>query len=122
MFDIREGRYPRNWQEMSRDMLLFVGFHISNMLLMGLGPQSLVFELGLLVSAALFIFLIALHQRRQEHWHWPGVNRRDIAEAGIFLLLGLFFAGAAFQNVAPSDPKMLPWFAALAGIIVFGVF
>jgi|HubBroStandDraft_2_1064218.scaffolds.fasta_scaffold98583_2 hypothetical protein len=115
-------RYPRNWKEMSLDMRLMFGYHISMMVMMVAGGSLTVRqELTIAATIAALIFLVSRYHRRKKHWRWPGVRPVNVLYAlgGAFLIsIFLYSASPLFP---PNNGHIVPWYLAGLGIGLFGI-
>ena len=75
------------------------------------------------IVGALLIVLagLSIRHRKKSEWHWPGVGGKGIFNVVLTIALGIFFLGAMTPRVSPLDPMSFPWFAAVAGIMLFWV-
>ena len=82
-------RYPRNWKEMSLDMKLMFGYHISMMAMMVAGGSLTVRqELTIAATIAALILLVSRYHRQKKHWGWPEIKPANVLYAlgGAFLI------------------------------------
>lgn len=115
-------RYPKNWKEMSLDMRLMFGYHISMMVMMAAGGFLTVRqELTVAASIVALTGFISHHYRLAKHWRWPGVKPLDVLYATggvIFISLFLYSATPLFP---PNNSHVVPWYLAGLGIGLFGI-
>lgn len=115
-------RYPKNWKEMSLDMRLLFGYHISMMVMMGAGGSLRVRqELMIAVTIAALIVLVSRYHRQKKHWRWPGVKPLDGLYALGSIALISFFLYSATPLFPPNNGHVVPWYLAGFGIGLFGV-
>jgi hypothetical protein len=115
-------RYPKKWKEMSLDMKLMFGYHISMMAMMVAGGSlSVRQELTIAGAIASFIVLVSRYNRQKKHWRWPGIKPVDVlyAAGGIFLVS--IFLYSAVPLFPPNNGHIVPWYLAGFGIGLFGV-
>jgi hypothetical protein len=115
-------RYPRKWTEMSLDMKLMFGYHISMMaMMMAGGFLSVRLELTSAGAVASLIVLVSRYNRQKKHWRWPGIKPVDVlyAAGGIFLVS--IFLYSAVPLFPPNNRHIVPWYLAGFGIGLFGV-
>jgi len=107
---------------MSLDCKCMFGYHGCMMALMLLGGSLTLRAMVMVVAALLSSFaIISVVHRIRCGWRWPGVGVKNILGVGATVLLGGFFIGAVLPRATPSNPAIFPWFAAAAGIVLFGV-
>lgn len=115
-------RYPKNWNEMSLDMRLMFGYHMSMMVMMAAGG-SLTVRQELTISAAIatLILLVSHYHRQKKHWRWPGIKPANLLYAlgGTFLISIFLFS--ATPLAPPNDGHIVPWYLAGLGIGLFGI-
>jgi hypothetical protein len=115
-------RYPKKWKEMSLDMRLMFGYHISMMVMMiGGGSLTVQRELTIAVTIAALIVLVSRYQRQKKHWRWPGVKPLDVLYSVSSIVLISFFLYSATPLFPPNNGHVVPWYLAGLGIGVFGV-
>jgi hypothetical protein len=115
-------RYPKNWKEMSLDMRLMFGYHISMMVMMVAGGSLTVRqELTIAVTIAALILLVSRYHRQKKHWRWPGIKPMNVfyALGGIFLIS--IFLYSATPLFPPNNGHIVPWYLAGLGIGLFSV-
>jgi hypothetical protein len=110
--------------EKSLDFRLFCAFHAC----MGIAIAAHFFfkvglagEVGIACTAAVVSIVLSIRHRKKHAWHWPGARIRDALWAFAAVLLVVFFFGAALPGRSPLDPKLFPWCAAGACILLFAV-
>jgi hypothetical protein len=115
-------RYPKKWNEMSLDMRLMFGYHISMMVMMVAGGSLAVRqELTIAASIAAVIVVISRYHRQKKHWRWPGIKPRDVLYAvGGVVLISLFLYSAT-PLFPPNNGRIVPWYLAGLGIGLFGI-
>jgi hypothetical protein len=115
-------RYPKNWKEMSLDMRLMFGYHISMMgMMVGGGALTVRQELTIAASIAALIVLVSRYHRQRKHWRWPGIKPLDVLYAvGGIILISLFLYSAT-PLFPPNNGHVVPWYLAGLGIGLFGV-
>lgn len=117
-----DSRYPKTWKEMSLDMRLLFGYHVSMMVMMATGGDlTIQQELAIAAVIITIIVLLSRHHREKKHWRWPGVKPLNVLYAlgGAFLIA--FFLYSATPLAPPNDSHMGPWYLAGLGIGVFGI-
>jgi hypothetical protein len=115
-------RYPKNWKEMSLDMRLMFGYHISMMVMMVTGGFLTVRqELTIAATIAALILLVSRSHRQMKHWRWPGVKLVNVLYAlgGIFFISIFLFSGTPL--FPPNNGYIVPWYLAGLGIGLFGI-
>jgi hypothetical protein len=115
-------RYPKNWKEMSLDMRLMFGYHISMMVMMVAGGSLTVRqELTIASTIAVLILLVSRHQRQKKHWRWPGIKPVNV----LYALGGIFFISIFLYSVTPLAPPsnghIVPWYLGGLGIGMFSI-
>ena len=115
-------RYPKNWKEMSLDMRLMFGYHISMMGMMVAGGSLTVRqELTIAATIASLILLVSHYHRQKKHWRWPGIKPVNV----LYALGGIFFISIFLYSVTPLAPPnnghIVPWYLAGLGIGLFGI-
>lgn len=112
--------YPQKWSEMSTDLKLMMGFHLSMMVLSVTGAAvGVVAKLAIAGSLLTGAIVISVRRKLTARWRWPGVALKEIAVALVTVALVGGFAFAATPLASPNSPVMLPWFLAVAGIGIF---
>ncbi|SRR6266498_1767818 len=115
-------RYPKNWKEMSLDMRLMFGYHVSMMVMMIAGGSLTVRqELTIAAAIAALIVLVSRHHRQKKHWRWPGVKPLDVLYAIGGIALISFFLYSATPLFPPNNGHVVPWYLAGVGISLFGI-
>jgi hypothetical protein len=77
---------PKNWREMSLDMGLMFGYHISMMVMMVAGGSLTVRqELTIAAAIAALILIASRYRRQQRHWRWPGIKPVNVLYALILV-------------------------------------
>jgi hypothetical protein len=115
-------RYPKKWNEMSLDMRLMFGYHISMMVMMIAGGSLTVRqELTIAAAIAVLIVLVSRYHRQKKHWRWPGVKPLDVLYAVAGIVLISFFLYAATPLFPPNNGHVVPWYLAGLGIGLFGI-
>lgn len=115
-------RYPKNWKEMSLDMRLMFGYHISMMVMMaGGGSLTVRQELTITASIAALIVLVSRYRRQQKHWRWPGIRPLDMLYAVGGLVLISLFLYSATPLFPPNNGHIVPWYLAGLGIGLFNI-
>lgn len=115
-------RYPKNWKEMSFDMRLMFGYHISMMAMMVAGG-SLTVQQELMIGATIsaLIVLVSHYNRQKKHWRWPGIKPVDVLYAlGGALCISIFLYSAT-PLFPPNNGHVVPWYMAGLGIGMFGI-
>jgi hypothetical protein len=117
-----DGRYPKDWKEMSLDMRLMFGYHISMMVMMvGGGSLTVRQELTIAASIAALIVFVSRYHRQRKHWRWPGVKSLDVLYAvGGIVLISLFLYSAT-PLFPPNNGHIVPWYLAGLGIGLFSI-
>lgn len=115
-------RYPRNWKEMSLDMKLMFGYHISMMVMMVAGGSLTVRqELTIAATIAALILLVSRYHREKAHWRWPGIKPANV----LYALGNIFFISIFLYSATPLAPPnnghIVPWYLAGLGIGLFGI-
>jgi len=115
-------RYPKNWKEMSLDMRLMFGYHISMMVMMVAGGALTVRqELTIAATIAALILLVSRYHRQKKHWRWPGIKPVNV----LYAIGGIFFISIFLYSVTPLTPPnnghFVPWYLAGLGIGLFGI-
>jgi len=115
-------RYPKNWKEMSLDMKLMFGYHISMMVMMVAGGALTVRqELSITGAIAALIALVSRYNRQKRHWRWPGIKPVHV----LYALGGIFFVSIFLYSASPLFPPnnghIVPWYLAGLGIGMFGI-
>ena len=115
-------RYPKNWKEMSLDMRLMFGYHISMMAMMVAGGSLTVRqELTIAATIAGLILLVSRYHRQKKHWRWPGIKPVNV----LYALGGIFFISIFLYSATPLAPPnnghIVPWYLAGLGIGLFGI-
>ena len=115
-------RYPRNWKEMSLDMRLFFGYHLSMMAMMVAGGSLTIrHELTIAASVAALMVVVSRSHRQKRHWRWPGIKPRNVLYAVGGVVLILFFLYSAEPLFPPNNGHIVPWYLAGLGIGLFNV-
>src|SRR5215467_5739696 len=97
-------RYPRQWKEMSVDMRLMFGYHISMMVMMIAGGSLAVRqELAIAAIIAAFVVLVSRYHRQKKHWRWPGLKPLDVLYAFGGAVLILLFLYSATPLAPPNN-------------------
>jgi len=118
-----DARYPKNWKEMSLDMRLMFGYHISMMVMMVAGGSLTVRqELVIAATIGVLIVLVSRYYRRKKHWRWPGIKPFDVLYAAGTVVAISFFLYSATPLFPLNNGHVLPWYLAGLGIGVWGVF
>ena len=115
-------RYPKTWKEMSLDLKLMFGYHISMMaMMMAGGSLSVRQELTIAGTIASLIVLVSRYNRQKKHWRWPGIKLIDVlyAAGGIFFVS--IFLYSAVPLFPPNNGHIVPWYLAVFGIGLLGV-
>ncbi|MEQ1819421.1 MAG: hypothetical protein ABL871_12500 [Terricaulis sp.] len=107
---------------MSTDYKLMFAFHGCMMVLFLVGG-ALSVNVELAIAAALLglATLVSILHRRQAGWRWRGVGIKEVLSALFGVVLVVLFLGATTPLASPTNPRMLPWFLAGAGIGLFGL-
>jgi amino acid transporter len=115
-------RYPKKWKEMSVDIRLMFGYHISMMVMMMDGGSLTVRqELTIAGTIAALIVLVSRYRRKKKHWRWPGVKPLDVLYAvGGIVLISLFLYSAT-PLFPPNNGRFVPWYLAGLGIGLFAI-
>ena len=115
-------RYPKNWKDMSLDMRLMFGYHISMMMMIFAGGSLLVRqELTIALSIAAVMVMTSRYHRHKKHWRWPGIKPPDVLYAfGGVILISLFLYSAT-PLFPPNNGHFVPWYLAGLGIGIFGI-
>jgi hypothetical protein len=115
-------RYPKKWKEMSLDMKLMFGYHISMMaMMMAGGVLGVRQELTIAGAIASLILLVSRYNRQKKHWRWPGIKPVDVLYAVGGVCLISFFLYSAGPLFPPDNGHIVPWYLAGLGIGLFGV-
>lgn len=115
-------RYPKKWKDMSLDMRLMFGYHISMMLMMiGGGSLTPREEVTIAASIAAIIVLVSRYRRQQKHWRWPGLKPVDMLYVVSGIVLTSFFLYSATPLFPPNNGRAVPWYLAGLGIGLFGI-
>lgn len=115
-------RYPKKWKEMSLDMKLMFGYHISMMaMMMAGGSLSVRQELTIVGAIASLIVLVSRYNRQKKHWRWPGIRLVDVLYAVGGVCAVSFFLYSAGPLFPPNNGHIVPWYLAGFGIGLFGV-
>jgi hypothetical protein len=115
-------RYPKNWKEMSLDMRLMFGYHISMMVMMVAGGSLTVRqELTIAATIAALILLVSRYHRQKKHWRWPGIKPVNVLYAlGGTCFISIFLYSAT-PLAPPNNGHIVPWYLAGLGIGLFGI-
>lgn len=115
-------RYPKKWKEISFDLRLMFGYHISMMVMMVAGGSLTVKqELTIATTIAGVIVLLSRYRRQKKHWRWPGVKPLDVLYAAGGIVLISFFLYSATPLFPPNNGYAVPWYLAGLGIGLFGI-
>ncbi len=114
--------YPKNWKEMSLDMRLMFGYHISMMVMMVAGGSlTMRQELTFAATITVIILLVSRYHRQKKRWRWPGIKPVNL----LYALGGTFFISIFLFSVTPlatpNNGHIVPWYLAGLGIGVFGI-
>lgn len=113
---------PRRWSEMSTDYKLMSGFHCCMIVLFLVGGAlSVILEIGIAFGLLTVATVISVWRRREARWRWRGVGFKDVTWALFGVVLIAVFLAAATPLAAPTNPQVLPWYLAGAGLGVFGL-
>jgi hypothetical protein len=112
---------PKNWKDLSFDMRLFFGFHMTMLGLLIAHTGNIAFEIGVVACAALVGLTLSIRNRRRNDWRWPGAKRSNVLGAVATAALMMFFFGASLPGTTILNPDRFPWFAGGGGVLVFGV-
>jgi len=108
-----EIRYPKKWKEMSLDLRLMFGYHVSMMVMMMAGGSLTVRqELTIAATIAALIVLVSRYHRQRRHWRWPGVQLVDVLYAIGSIVLVSFFLYSATPLFPPNNGHIVPWYLA----------
>lgn len=117
-----DSRYPKSWKDMSLDMRLMSGYHISMMVMMAAGGSLTVRqELTFAVAIAALIVLVSRNNRKKKHWRWPGVKPLDVLYAVCGAVLISFLLYSATPLFPPNNGHVVPWYLAGLGLGLFGI-
>jgi len=117
-----DARYPKKWKEMSLDLKLMFGNHISMMaMMMAGGFLSVQRELTIAGAIASLIVLVSRYHRKKKHWRWPGIKLLDVLYAVAGVCFISFFLYSAVPLFPPNNGHIVPWYLAGFGIGLFGV-
>lgn len=109
-----------NWSEMSLDSRLFFAIHLMLIIMLVAGNLiGIPAELAIIGSAYALAVMASLINRRRSGWRWRGAGWKQWLAAAAGILLIAIFLFAVGQLGSPSDPHMVPWFIAGAGIGLF---
>jgi hypothetical protein len=117
-----DARYPKNWKEMSVDMRLMFGYHISMMvMMMAAGSFTVRQELTIAATITALAIVVSRYHRAKKHWRWPGVKPLHLIYAVGSMALTLLFLYSLTPLFPPNNGHIVPWYLAGLGIGLFNI-